>query len=67
MQVGYYMTCLNLLFSNRQGRIYIYKRRLLDMRTDARTVPPAKDVGHIGNVPDQGRSVQFARRPESMI
>ena len=45
----YYITCLNL-------------SRLLDMRTDAQTVPPAKDVGHLGNVPDQRRSVQVAPR-----
>ena len=31
----YYITCLNFLFSNRRVQIYIYKRRLLDMRTDA--------------------------------
>ena len=37
------------------------------MRTDARTVPPAKDVEHVDNVLDLGRSVQFDRRPESII
>ena len=37
------------------------------MRTEARTVPPAEDVGHVGDILDQGRSVQFVRRPESMI
>ena len=37
------------------------------MRTDAWTVLPAKDVGHLGDVADQRRSVQAARRPESMI
>ena len=37
------------------------------MRTEARTVPPAKDVGHLDDVADQRRSVQFDRRPESKI
>ena len=37
------------------------------MRTDARTVPPAKDVEPAGDILDRGRSVQFVRRPESMI
>ena len=45
----YYVTCLNLLFSN--SRVQIYKGRLLDMHTDVRTVPPAEDVGHVGDVP----------------
>ena len=31
----YYVTCLNLLFSKRRVQIFIEKRRLLDMRTDA--------------------------------
>ena len=64
---GYYITCLNLLFSNRQGRIYISKRRLLGMRTDARTVPPAKDVEHVGNVLDRGRSVQLTAGNEATV
>ena len=39
----YYVTCLNLLFSNRRVQIYIYKR------TDVRT-----DVEHAGDVLDRG-------------
>ena len=64
---GDYVTCLNLLFSNRRVQIYIQKRRLLDMRTDVRTDPPAEDVEHVGDVLVRRRWVQFARRPESMI
>ena len=63
----YYVTCLNLLFSNSRVQIYIWKERLLDMRTDVRTVPPAKDVEHVGDVPVRRRWVQPARRPVSMI
>ena len=37
------------------------------MRTDVRTVPPAEDVEHAGDVLVRRRWVQFARRPVSMI
>ena len=37
------------------------------MRIDVRTVPPAKDVEHVGAVPVRRRWVQPARRPVSMI
>ena len=40
---------------------------LLDMRTDVRTVPPAEDEEHFGDVPVRRRWVQSARRPASMI
>ena len=60
LPVGYCMTCLNLLFSIRHGSIF--RSKGVDLRTEARTVPPAKDVGHLGDVPDQRRSVQFDRR-----
>ena len=30
----YYITCKKMLFSNRRVQIYIWNRRLLDMRTD---------------------------------
>ena len=65
---GYYITCLNLLFSNRRVQIYIFRSEgcwtcALMRRTD----PPAKDVEHAGDILDRGRWVQFVRRPESMI
>ena len=31
------------------------------MRTDVRTVPPAEDVGHVGDVPVRRRWVQDTR------
>ena len=37
------------------------------MRTDVRTVPPAEDVEHAGDVLVRRRWVQFVRRPVSMI
>ena len=37
------------------------------MRTDVRTVPPAEDVEHVGDVPVRRRWVQPAHRPVSMI
>ena len=37
------------------------------MCTDVRTVPPAEDVEHVGDVPVRRRWVQYARRPVSMI
>ena len=63
----YYVTCLNLLLSNRRVQIYIHKRRSLDMRTDVRTDPPAGDVEHAGDVIVRRRWVQFVSRPVSMI
>ena len=55
LSVEYYVTCVNLL------------TRLLDLRTEIRTVPPDEDVGHVGNVPVRRCWVQPARRPVLMI
>ena len=62
LSVEYYVTCVNLLFSNSRVQSYIKKGRLFDQ-----TVPPDKDVGNVGNVPVRRRWVQLARRPVIMI
>ena len=62
-----YVNCVNVLFSNSRVQSYIKRGRLLDLRTEVRTVPPDEDVGHVGNVPVRGRWVQPARRPVIMI
>ena len=67
LSVEYYVTCVNLLFSNSRVQSNIKRGRLLDLRTEVRTVPPDEDVGHVGNVPVRRRWVQPARRPVIMI
>ena len=67
LSVEYYVTCVNLFFSNSRVQSYIKRGRLLDLRTEVQTVPPDEDVGHVGNVLVRRRWVQPARRPVSMI
>ena len=67
LSVEYYVICVNLLFLNSREQSYIKRGRLLDLRTEVRTVPPDEDVGHVGNVPVRRRWVQPARRPVIMI
>ena len=51
LSVEYYVTCVNLLFSNSQVQSYIKRGRLLYLCTEVQTVPPDEDVGHVFNVP----------------
>ena len=67
LSVEYCVTCVNLLFSNSRVQSYIKRGGLLDLRTEVQTVPPNKNVGHVGNVPVRRRWVQLARRPVIMI
>ena len=58
-----YITCVNLLFSNRRVQGYIKRERLLDLRTEVQAVPPNEDVGHVGNAPVLRRWVQLRKSP----
>ena len=40
-----------------------FKLRLLDLRTEVQTVPPDKDVGHVGNAPVRRYGVQLRTSP----
>ena len=58
-----YITCVNLLFSNRRVQDYIKRERLLDLHTEVQTVLPDEDVGHVGNAPVRRRWVQLRTSP----
>ena len=64
---GYYVTCLDLLFSKRSRTDLYLDARLLVMRTDAQNCPRTKTSGTSASVLDQAHWVQVYRRAGTMM
>ena len=64
---GYYVTCLDLLFSKRSRTDLYLDARWLIMRIDAQNCPRTKMWGTSASVLDQGHWVQFYLRAGTML